>query len=104
MDIDPSIAKQAAGPLGAAGAMLFMKGSWVQRLGMFIPGAALSYYGAHTLSQTVGLEEGLAGFLLGLFGMAIVAKVFETWEQLQLGPLITKWISKLLRIDKEGDA
>lgn len=103
--IDPNIARHAAGPLGAVSALFFMKGPWPQRLAMLVPGMALSYYGSYTVAHLAGMSEGLAGFLLGLFGMAAVAKVFETWEQLQLGELLGKWLAKLLRVGgKEGDA
>jgi hypothetical protein len=105
MDIDPTLIKQATpGVLGSGAAMLFIRGPWSQRLAMVIPGAALSYYAAAHLAQTVHMPEGLAGFLLGLFGMAMVAKVFETWESLQLGPLIQRFLAKRLGLgdDEKG--
>lgn len=92
MDID--IAKNAAGPIGALSAMLFMKGPLMQRVGMLLPGAALAWYGAKPLSQYANLPEGLAGFLLGLFGMALIAKVLDTLEKFPLGDLIQSFLSK----------
>lgn len=99
--VDPALAKQAAGPLGALSAMLFMRGPWPQRLAMLVPGMALSFYGAGPLAVYLHMPEGLSGFLLGLFGMAAVGKVFDTWESLQLGDLLRKRIAALLGV-KEG--
>lgn len=100
--IDPNLAKHAAGPLGALSAMFFMKGPWLQRLSMLVPGAALSFYASGPLASYAHMPEGLAGFLLGLFGMAAVGKVFETWETLQFGDLIRKTFARWLGV-KEGE-
>lgn len=100
-NIDPALARQAAGPLGALSAMLFMKGPWPQRLAMLVPGVALSFYGAAPLAAYLHMPEGLSGFLLGLFGMAAVGKVFDTWESLQLGELLRRRLASLLGV-KEG--
>lgn len=86
MDIDP---KHVAGPLGALSAVLFLKGTVMRRLAMVIPGAALSFYAAPWVAQRFNTAEGLAGFLVGLFGMAAVGKVFDTWENLAIADLIT---------------
>lgn len=101
--IDPGFAKQVApGLIGSGAAILFIRGPWLQRIGMVIPGAALSYYGADWLAEAVRMPLGLAGFLMGLFGMAAVAKVFDTWQTLQLGPMLQRRIAKWLGV--EGDA
>lgn len=100
--IDPQIAKHAAGPLGALSAMFFMKGPWLQRLSMLIPGGALSFYAAAPLASYAHMPEGLAGFLLGLFGMAAVGKIFDTWENLQLADLLRRKVAALLGV-KEGE-
>lgn len=60
--------------------MFWIKDTWPRRVSYVFVGAASSYYGATELASVLGIEKGLAGFLIGLFGMAIAAKVFETIE------------------------
>jgi hypothetical protein len=95
MDIDPSIVKQATpGVVGSLGALFFIRGAWHQRLGAVFVGATLSWYAAPHVARAVGMPEGLAGFLLGLCGMALIAKAFSTWETLDLGTLLRRVIEK----------
>ena len=107
MDIDPQLVKEATpGALGALSAALLIKGPWQMRAATVLPGAALSYYAAPYFAGTVGMPEGMSGFLLGLFGMAFVAKVFDTWHSLALGEIASRWLAKLLGIahhNKEGE-
>lgn len=98
MDVDPNYIKHAAGPVGAATALLWIKDTWPRKLVMMLGGAALSLYAAPDVAAWSGLQQGLAGFLLGLFGMAGVAKVFSTWEALDLGALLKKFIAKRLGV------
>ena len=101
MDLPPDIAKIVAGPVGAAGALLFMGDMpWPRRMGMVICGCALSYYAAPAMAQRSGLSEGLAGFLLGLFGMAAVAKVHSTWLALDIGTLLRKRIASWMGVQE----
>lgn len=68
---------------------------------MFIAGWACSIFGAPHAASWLGFSEGFAGFLLGLFGMAIVDKIFETWKALELGKILSAWIRKLLNLPQE---
>lgn len=76
---DISTAKLIAGVAGAVVSLRFVQGSLTERISMCVGGAALSYYAATPTALWVGLPhaEGLVGFLIGLFGMAIMAKVYE---------------------------
>jgi hypothetical protein len=100
MDLPPDIARHAAGPAGSlTAALLFMAGiPWPRRIGMVVAGSALAYYGTGVVATFSSLPEGLAGYLLGLFGMAAVAKVFATWDALDLGTLLRKWLAKLFGV------
>jgi len=100
MDIPPDLARHAAGPLGALTAMLFMKGTPLPRkLAMAAAGGVASYYGAPTLAAIYPqISPGLAGYLLGLFGLAVVAKLFATWEALDIGRLMRKRIASWLGV------
>lgn len=54
-------------------------------LGIFLGGCLLSFFGTPWLADYLGVGskgEGLIGFLLGLFGMALVAKLHDTIEQI----------------------
>lgn len=76
---DFSIAKLAAGIAGSVVSLRFVQGSVLERVFMGIGGAALSYYATTPVSIWAGVRdaEGLVGFLIGLFGMAVMAKVYE---------------------------
>jgi hypothetical protein len=89
LNFDAVIAK-LAGVAGAALSLNFIKGSWAERLTMAAGGAVISLYVTAWLSQKTGLPEGLTGFLLGMFGMAITAKA---WEAIQATPVAEIWKS-----------
>lgn len=71
------LATKLAGVVGAVVSMRFIQGTVFERMLFAACGSAISFYGAPTFSAKTGLPEGLAGFGLGLFGMAIAAKVHE---------------------------
>lgn len=76
---DAHIFKLIAGIAGAVVSLKFVQGTWPERIIMAVGGAALSYFGSANLAEWLKVPEavGLVGFLVGLFGMAIVAKVYE---------------------------
>lgn len=96
MPVDPEIvsfSKQAApGVIGSITAIRFVKGPVLARVAMVPSGAALSYYAADWVAGKVGTPPGLSGFLVGLFGMVVVGKLFETWERFELTDLIRSWL------------
>lgn len=94
--IHPDVLKAVPGAVGSAASMLFIKDTWPRRIATFIAGAALAYWGSPWAAKFTGLDAGFAGFLLGLFGMAAVAKLFETWEKFELTALFTEALRKLL--------
>lgn len=96
-----AIAKHAAGPIGAISAMLVMQDTWPRRIAMFVPSVALSYYGGDWVASEVALPASLTGFLVGLLGMAFIAKILDTWDTLDLGSLLKRWITKLLGLPPE---
>lgn len=70
------------GALGSFGAALFfMKGSAGRRVGLGVFGSFLAYYGSPYISQTLNMSEGLAGLMLGLFGMSVVDSIFKSWQE-----------------------
>ena len=97
-NLPPDLGKHVAGPAGSLFALLWLKGSWPRKCAMFIGGWALSLYGSPGAAEWLGFSEGFTGFLLGLFGMAIVDKVFEVWVQMDFGTILKDWIRKRLGV------
>jgi len=77
--VDFSLAKLLAGVAGSVVSLRFVQGTIPERMFMGIGGAALSYYATTPASAWIGIHdaEGLVGFLIGLFGMAIMSKIYE---------------------------
>lgn len=81
---DLSLAKLIPAVLGSLVSLRFVQGTWPERILMALGGATLSYH-ATTPSATwlqVADAEGLVGFLIGLFGMAVVSKLYEAFQSL----------------------
>src|SRR4051812_25481355 len=98
-DLPPEITKALPGAAGSLVSMLFIRDvAWPRRIGMFIGGAALAYWGAPWAAAWAQLDKGFAGFVLGLLGMRLVTKVFEAWDALELGSLLRDWLRQLLRL------
>ena len=92
------------GVIGSIGALLWIKGTWPRRIAMVGLGSAASYYGAQHVSVLFGMEEGLAGFLTGLFGMSVVDSVFRTWQELGVTELVREFVRARLGLaPKESD-
>ena len=85
------IFKLIAGIAGAIVSLKFVQGTWPERVIMAIGGAALSYFASDNLAKWLNVPEalGLVGFLIGLFGMAIVAKVYEVLQLLDAKQIAT---------------
>ena len=81
---DLSIGNLLAGIAGAFVSLRFVQGTLLERFAMAGGGAVLSYYATPITASWLNMvsAQGLVGFLIGLFGMAIVAKVYETIQAL----------------------
>lgn len=88
---DISYWKLFAGAVGAFVSLRFIQGTKTEKGIMACGGSALSYFGTTPASDYlhIGNSEGLIGFLIGLFGMAIVSKFYEVIQAVD-GPLIAK--------------
>lgn len=82
------------GALGSLVSMLFVRDTWLRRAGMFAAGCALAYFGTPWVAKASDLDRGFTGFLLGLFGMAVVGKIFETLRDLEPATFIRDWLRK----------
>ena len=85
MNFEPELTKAAPGIVGSLLAMLRLSGInlW-QRLTAFFGGVACSHWGTEAVVQLWPvMNERLSAFVLGLFGMAIIHKAFETLDNLK---------------------
>jgi hypothetical protein len=92
MTLDDALITKAAGIAGACISLAYMKGPLYMRLTNAVGGAIVSLYATPWAALKTGAPEGLAGFLLGLFGMAICAK---GWEIIEATPVKEVWTSLL---------
>lgn len=94
---DPIIMKFLVGFTGSLVSMKFIKGPWHERALMCVGGTLLSYYGTAPVSNWLNMAtaDGLVGFLMGLFGMSIAAKVYETVQYIDTKKvadfLVNRW-------------
>lgn len=96
MDMHPEVAKAVPGVLGSLSAVLLMRADWKTSAAIVLPGSALAYYGGAWVGNLVGMPDTLAGYLVGLGGMAFMAKVIETWQRLDLGAILGETLRKWL--------
>lgn len=95
--------KLLPGLIGSVGALLWIKGSWPRRIAMVGLGSAASFYGAPHIATMFGMGEGLAGFLVGLFGMSVVDSIFRTWQDLGLTIIVREAIRTRLGLSPKGE-
>lgn len=93
-DLPPDAAKALPGAVGAIVALRWLPGPPLQRAFAFIGGTGASYYGGEHASSLLSAPAGLTGFLIGLFGMAVAAKVFEAIEQIKVGEIIARFLRR----------
>ena len=92
-DFIPELMKLLPGTVGAAVSVMFMnQETWPRRLSLAAAGAATARFGGEAFSAWTGLDASFSGFIIGLFSMAFVAGVFETWRSLNLSATVTEWI------------
>ncbi|HJY06548.1 MAG TPA: hypothetical protein VJ323_09530 [Bryobacteraceae bacterium] len=95
--------KSLPGMVGALTALLLSRDVWVRKIPLFIVGSVAARFGNHDAARILGLDEGFAGFLLGVFGMAVLAKVFDVWTGLDLGPMLKEWLRSVLHLPPQEE-
>lgn len=90
-DIPPELRNAGPGIAGSAVALFFMRRAPLVMVGIFIGGCLVSYYATNWVAVQFEMEkaDGLVGFLLGLFGMAVVSKMHDTIEAINVGEVWT---------------
>ena len=96
---DVSIAKAAAGIAGAFVSLNFLEGTMSQKLVLACGGSLMSYFFSTQTALYLGMKdaEGMIGFLIGMFGMAIASKVFEVIKNADTQAILSRFWSWLER-------
>jgi len=73
------VIKIISGVVGALVSLRFVQGTWLEKSFMALGGSCLSYFATSPVAAWLDINntEGLIGFIIGLFGMSIVAKGYE---------------------------
>lgn len=98
-DLNPEVAKAAPGVIGALLASLWSKESPIRAFVLFMAGTLLAYIAGGWLGIRLGVDESVAGFLAGAYGIAVVNKGFEALQSFPLGQLLTDWAKSKLPKD-----
>lgn len=88
IDID-ILATKLSGVIGAVVSMRFLNGSLKEKLSSALAGAVTSYYSAAWVAIRLGMPESLAGFLIGLFGMAVCSRIWVWVQSTSLADVIS---------------
>jgi Na+/H+ antiporter NhaD/arsenite permease-like protein len=76
--IPPEIQKAIPGAAGSLTALLFFRGEgWRRAVATCIAGMLLARYLGPSAADLMRSSEAVAGYVTGLFGMAVIAKVFD---------------------------
>jgi hypothetical protein len=100
-DVPPEVKESLPGALGSLSALLWLKGSWPLRIGYFCAGTVFALYGSPLVSSMFSMDRGLAGYVLGMFGMALAAKGFELIEAIDVRSLIKRLFNKFFGLKAE---
>ena len=101
-DLLPDLVRHIPGPLGSATSMLFMRDlPRLHRACFAVAGCALAHYLAPLAAAWAEMPEGPALYLVGLFGMTAVRKLFSSVEALDLVTLLRRAIARLLGVTAE---
>lgn len=103
MDLPPEAGKALPGALGAASAAILAilqdPKRWATAVALVPPGVAGSWYGGPYVAHLVGMPEGLAGYMTGLFAMAAAGKLLVTLHRFDLGGPLSRLLNKLLGVE-----
>ena len=93
-DLPPELFKILPGALGSLVALGWITGTLLQRVASIFGGSIGAFYATPYLTSAAGTDAGLTGFLVGLFGMAIVSKCYEALYAFNLTGRLDKILSK----------
>lgn len=91
------IQQAAPGVLGSVVAMLWSRDKPARLIAAGLGGSVASFYAAAPFANWLAPGAnltGFAGFLIGVFGMAIGVKCFETIQDFDMQARISRWLDK----------
>jgi hypothetical protein len=96
------IIKIISGVAGSLVSLRFIQGTWIEKLFMSIGGSCLSFFATTPIAEWLNIAntEGLIGFIVGLFGMSIAAKIYEIIQFLdgrRAAQELIEWIARKWR-------
>lgn len=98
---DFDLTKFLTATAGAVVSMAKWPGTLVERAVMGAAGVVISYFASDAVSALTSVPPGLCGFLLGLFGMSIVGKVWDAIAAIDAARVVADlWSAALERIRK----
>jgi hypothetical protein len=97
--LDPAITKLLPALIGSVISLRWVQGTWYERLLMVTGGAALSYFGTPWVTNQMQMADaqGLVGFLIGLFGMAMIAPLYEAIRAADIKPAVADLWDRVLK-------
>ena len=102
-----AVAVKLAGVAGAMVSMKFINGIWPERLSLGASGAVLAYFASPWVSEQLSMPEGLTGFLVGFFGMAIASKAWETVQAFPMAAvcwlIVAGWPGRICALHPRHD-
>ena len=84
-----------SGMAGSILALIFLKPPVAQLIIYLIGGGLTSYYITPALADSLGAPLSTTGFIVGLFGMAIIAKIFHLIELVDPKDVISRILKKV---------
>lgn len=88
-------ARHAPGLIGSVVALLWVRDTWKRSVACVGGGMASSYYVSPSVVVWTSADPSLAGFLVGLFSVAVAAKLFETIDAVQPRSVIDRILRKI---------
>ena len=86
--IPPELTKLCGAFLGSLMSLRWLPGGWIYKLQMLIGGVLVSSYVGDMLAHWSGMNAGAAGFLTGVFGIAVLDKLFELLRSTPWGAML----------------
>ena len=90
-DMHQEITKAAPGFIGALIAALWSKEAPARSACLVLAGTATAYFVGEWLSARLGVPGTIAGFFVGVYGIAIVNKGFEVLQTFPIDQILSVW-------------
>lgn len=100
-DFPPEASKLGASFTGSLVSLTWLPGGCWLKVQMLLAGTALSWYATDPIAGWAKMNVGTTGFFLGVFGMALVAKVFEIIQKIEIVNTFSEWARKAIGLPQK---